>query len=654
MDQKSDAILRAEKLYKNSREKFGYLIRETVANAIHATLIRQRKDKDPHYKPFVSIGIIFSEQKASLNITDNGEGFNDLSQKYFTCLDSINIEKSDLNLHPQGQGRLAILYFSDSAHFKSVYKDRWGKYKCKEFDYPDQGPSLFDIEGAGNAVDENETGTSLNLIIFKKATLGRASTFFSKYGNNDKLQNYFLTTFFPFFFSIENLELSVSFNNSEFRINRNIIEQRVKNLPFPVVLDYDPPILEEFKLWLLKTDGIPKVKNKVICFARQLMADLEIGNIEYEVDLPEAFDWLLTSDYFDQRVDQKGDKIEIPEDDVQHIQAGLKKALDTHFASEIEQNKKETRKHLKKVKANYHSIAVFVDEKAVLGSNRILNESEIISQAIEFKGKAEREYWTNKDPKSENVDKLLNSSLQIYIDHRRRILVQFATLIKRFDEDCCDKNELEDQIHDLFLKRGENLRSSENINHLHNLWILDDKYTIFSESFKTLSSRRGQEAPDIFLWIDDPQKVKELLILELKSTTFAHNAGDKHESMVAQVKRYAAQFYKTPGKFLNWDPDPDKILYSGFILARRTDVIKELSSNNIGGTPNKIPFLETSYFFNDQFAISEGKATAPRFISIRIEMFSYEDILELAQSRNEVFFKLLKGEFGAEDLLEDA
>ena len=43
MEQKSDVEYRAEKLYKNSREKFGFLLREVVSNSIHATFIREKK-----------------------------------------------------------------------------------------------------------------------------------------------------------------------------------------------------------------------------------------------------------------------------------------------------------------------------------------------------------------------------------------------------------------------------------------------------------------------------------------------------------------------------------------------------------------------------------------------------------------------------------
>ena len=46
---------------------------------------------------------------------------------------------------------------------------------------------------------------------------------------------------------------------------------------------------------------------------------------------------------------------------------------------------------------------------------------------------------------------------------------------------------------------------------MHNLWILDDKFTIFSNDFKAQSTKNGQSASDIYIWADDPEKTKETM-----------------------------------------------------------------------------------------------------------------------------------------------
>lgn len=97
------------------------------------------------------------------------------------------------------------------------------------------------------------------------------------------------------------------------------------------------------------------------------------------------------------------------------------------------------------------------------------------------------------------------------------------------------------------------------------------------------------------------KKTKQILILELKSTTNAHNAGNTKEGMIAQVKRYAHDFYKHPHKTLNWTVNTEQVQYTGIILARKSDIDKELTSNSFSGGYKPIPFLANSYYFEDNF-----------------------------------------------------
>ena len=645
MEQKSDVKNRAEKLNKNSKGKFGLLIREVVSNAIHATSIRDANEGGHQYQPKVEVKIDWEEHRIKIEVKDNGEGFTELNSKYFTHLDTRNPEKESLNFHPMGQGRLAIVYFSDQAIYSSIYKKENG-YMHKKFNYPEVSLPLFDIENIEEkATDKVDSETVLTINISSPQAYKRANTFFKKYSDIDQLKNWFIETFFPFFMEKDRLKLSVVLNNHSAEITKLYIENSIKSIPFSVKLEDEQDTRSEFTIWLVENNDKPKIKNQVTCFARHLCAEIEHGRIEYEIDLTNAYDWFLTAKYFDDNVDQKGEKIEISSQHIDKIQSSLTVALDEHFSSQIEINRTESKKNISAAEEKFPSLSLFMERTKADSTRKILKETELVSDAIAKKGTAEKNYWLSKDQETEEAKKLLNSSLHIYIDHRKMVLQKLKELINKFDDEGELKREPEDDIHDLFLRRGENLRTSDNKNHLHNLWILDDKYTIFSETFKSLSTRKGQRASDIYLWADDPERPKELLILELKSPSKAHNAGDKYESMVAQVKRYASDFYKNPVKLLNWDVDPDKILYFGIILARKSDVYKEIGSNNVSGKKYEIPFLDASYFFNDEFCTDDSGVTAPRFKEIRIEMYSYEDIFRLASSRNDVFLKLLKGEF---------
>ena len=387
--------------------------------------------------------------------------------------------------------------------------------------------------------------------------------------------------------------------------------------------------------------------NPIVCFARNLIANLSNGKLSYQIDNNEGYHLYLTSDFFDEYVDTKGEKIDISCDEITSIQKKINEILDDRFKVVIENNQKVSKRNLKNFQKKYPSLEAFVAESNIVGDKNIVNEKEIIQSAIDEKSRIEKKFWNQIDRNSideeeqfsdsEECHKLLNSSLHIYVKHREIILKRLHALIQKFDEDGANKPELESTVHELFINRGTTLSDSSNINHLHNLWILDDKFTTFSNNFKAESTKSGQSLSDVYIWADDPEKTKQILIFELKSTTKAHNAGSKGEGMIAQVKRYAQDFYKNPTKTLNWDVNTDVVQYTGIILARKSDIDKELTSNNVSGGYHQIPFLEDSYYYDDEFS----KDNSPKKkMPIRIELYSFEDIYNLASDRNGVFFKL--------------
>lgn len=219
MEQKSNVQYRAEKEYKNSREKFFLLLREIISNAIHAVLIRESKEKD--YVPELNLNVVFDEIQCKIELTDNGEGFNEKNRKYFEELDKKNSEKEKLNFHPLGQGRLAIVYFADSAEYETVYKDETGKYRKKTIPYPSTSEGLFSFSAYEEVEVKNSTYTKLTILINKQLALGRAKTFFKNYPNSELFKQWFIETFFPFIISNEALVINISLNGDCFTIKKD-------------------------------------------------------------------------------------------------------------------------------------------------------------------------------------------------------------------------------------------------------------------------------------------------------------------------------------------------------------------------------------------------------------------------------------------------
>ena len=662
MEQRSNVQNRAEKEYKNSREKFYLLLREIISNSIQAVLIRKEKEKNASgsYIPEITLNVNYSDKRCTIDLRDNGEGFTEINSQCFDELDRKNSEKERYHFHPLGQGRLAIVYFSDKANYETVYKDVNGVMRKKSFPYPKPDEGLFSLfefdEGGSNADD---TYTDLRIEIDKQNSLSRANTFFKKYSDIGLLKQWMVETFFPAIVANDDLVIKLILNGDVEKITRKSIEAETESLPFDMTFKEEGKF--DFKLWLIKRSAPLKKDNPIVCFARYLIAELENGKLRYTLDSDEGYSLYLTSEYFDEHVDTKGEKIEISSSDVAAINEKVNVLLDDYFKDIITRNQEESKRNLKNFKKRFPSLDAFIPDETVEENKGVMDEDDLVKTAIETKGKYEKRFWTQMSrpssvdddvPYEETVEcqKLLNSSLHIYVKHRERILERLFEMIKPYGENGEPKPELESEVQELLFKRGNLIDNSRDVNHLHNLWILDDKFTTFSSTLKGKSTKPGEEKSDIYIWSDDPKSVKQVLILELKSTTQAHNAGNARESMIGQVKRYATDVYNKPQQILNWNEDTSNIQYQAIILARKADIQKEVTSISAGGKFRRIPFLKDSRYKDDVFYPKNSDEIE---VPIRIELYSFEDIYKLASSRNEVFFRLLKKEFEVIEEKED-
>lgn len=78
-----------------------------------------------------------------------------------------------------GQGRLAIVYFTDSSEYETVYKDKDGTYQKRTIPYPNTSDGLFNFDEFVEEMPEiKDTYTKLTAYLNKQNTLGRAKTFF--------------------------------------------------------------------------------------------------------------------------------------------------------------------------------------------------------------------------------------------------------------------------------------------------------------------------------------------------------------------------------------------------------------------------------------------------------------------------------------------
>ena len=94
-------------------------------------------------------------------------------------------------------------------------------------------------------------------------------------------------------------------------------------------------------------------------------------------------------------------------------------------------------------------------------------------------------------------------------------------------------------------------------------------------------------------------------------------------------------FYKHPHKTLNWTVNTEQVQYTGIILARKSDIDKELTSNSFSGGYKPIPFLANSYYFEDNFSKDDNPRNK---MDIRIKIISFEKNIDILLIETGVFF----------------
>ena len=146
-----------------------------------------------------------------------------------------NKEKELLNFHPLGQGRLAIVYFSDFAEYETVYKNKEGVFKKRIIPYPNTELGLFSCSlFSEETLAASDTYTVLKIKINKQNSYGRAKSFFKRYPTSIDLRNWLVETFFPFIINNGDLCVYVNYNNDVQTINKDAIEKVIEPLPFNV------------------------------------------------------------------------------------------------------------------------------------------------------------------------------------------------------------------------------------------------------------------------------------------------------------------------------------------------------------------------------------------------------------------------------------
>lgn len=531
----SEVENRAQKEYKHKKGGFALLLREALSNAIHSVLLSSECTV-----PEVKIEVQCHDGAIVVSVSDNGQGFNEKNYRYFKVLDSTNEEKSRSNFYPQGQGRLAIVYFADGGHYSSVFKDEDGVLKKRSFDYPAPEGGLFDAQEASASSDE-PIGTTLSLYFSRPDKYKRAQNFFADHDSAEKLKNWILGNFMPFFLSAEgrkSITLETVYNTEKATIQSDEMTRDLTPLRFELELEDSCGVVKEFSffVWIVEETEHYNASVEIITCARGLIATVGKPFI-YKLAPRVPCKAFITSSYFDENVTGTGDRVEIPEEAFGKIQSEIERSLDQKFDQDIDENRRQSRKRFDQLNCRLPMIMTFIDKEEIcLSSRNSLEEKELLKAATEKKSTEEVKFFRGE--KSQYEKKVISSGLCAYVKHREKIFREFERLLEVYEKD----NPKEKELHDLICPSGDYDGREDYFR--HNLWIVDDKFSYFSFT-RSADNFESQCDIAIHAYADNNEEPSEIVFIELKRPSAAHNAGSKHENMIDQMMRYASDFYKS-------------------------------------------------------------------------------------------------------------
>jgi len=211
------------------------------------------------------------------------------------------------------------------------------------------------------------------------------------------------------------------------------------------------------------------------------------------------------------------------------------------------------------------------------------------------------------------------SELAEYIFDRQKIIDKLKALV--------DQNELENKLHDLFMKRKT---KNENRDYRsNNLWLFDDRFMSYDKVFSDKQIREifpnlsdNLERPDILSIISntyDKDEITDIVVIELKKASDAITPARAEEQLI-DYAGYINDAYRDR-KIRIWT-------YAFLKFDNKTERSLQNKGYNRVFTKSKFPIYYQS--FKDVNAV--------------INFIDYYALAEDAHNRNHLFMKILRGE----------
>lgn len=630
---------------------------EAVANSIQSLLSSKTKD------PCITVKIIYESTATypnvknpsryyykiqDIEITDNGVGFN---EKNFESFETMDSDLKALDFGCKGIGRFYWLKGFSSVAVDSVYVDKTGKRKRRQFQF-----SVDDIQS--NVVTEVATETPIKTTV---RLIGLSEKIRNKQEVTlDDVSRVIVNHFLLDFVNKQVPEIVVTDGNLQKRVMDEFIaleSTEPKSQKYSVG-NYDFELIQQrlnVKAKKSMSSGIYYCAgNRVVDKANSPMNSKFESILEDEDGKELLYVGLLKSSMFDSLVNSNRTAIVYPEDselnlypserevlkqaevlsgeylapELKRIETLSKHALDRFVDEEAPEYKGFLNKHAEELYVKPNSspgeIRDYVSERYFQFERAQRKE---ISQLIDVE-------WSGEDAEEKikeietRVDPIAVHDLVKFAATRRFYLSMYKKAITLKDD---GKYQREKIVHSLIFPMNTDSTSEIGMNK-HNLWLIDDRLTFVNyltsdQAFSAIpicnsdSMKRMDLAALKLFSVGPAEKVGELYIIEFKRP--GREDYDSDENPISQVLDYVDEL--RAGKITAADgseiSNADKVPIFCFVVAQLTPKLKKQCRNS------NLQMSATGDFY---FGVVN---------EVYIEVYNLNSLYQKAKERNHALLK---------------
>lgn len=564
-----------------------------------------------------------------VEIDDNGKGFTDKNFAKFSKLMEVDSEDH------KGLGRLVYLKYFEEVAITSLYEN-----SKREFVFSDT------FEGDSKETsEENERETGYTYLKFKSYRLKKLATY--DYIRPDFLKKALEQHFAPKLYDLkmQNKELVITIKLKITKPNHaNELYSTTSELSVQKLPDLKCKDVQIRELSLLPDDWNMKLYYNIQSNCDETVIKTSVGaegrTIPLELinknSIPSGYKvfFLLYADYFNGKVSNSREKLNISEDELKILKRNFTKEISIILSEEIPDINIRNSEAVNFLQNKYPHLEGYFDNT----TTGLIDRSKAVESAQKKFFLAQKEILEADELDDEKYEKSLELSSRVlteYILYRSFIIGKLKDI---------NKDNSEKEIHDLIVPTRKTLRNKDYVQDLYNnnAWLLDDKYmgyqTILSDKdmdalVKELSEEdEGDESrPDIaIVFSKDPETTEkvDVVIIELK----------KKELKLAKKEEVISQLKQRARRLLEYYPNKiQRIWFYGivdfdveFIIHLREEKYTALYSND-------------KVYYKDHTIIPLYDPTIE--IPVGLHVLSFDAFLEDAEVRNNAFLEILKNSF---------